>query len=94
MQYHFSATGIPELTGYNTDPYSIDVTSQNTSKQQCITATTSDPDPNPITNFHKGLLFCIQLNSGQYVALVEETQAKGSSNTLDLRETLWPVQSN
>jgi hypothetical protein len=90
MQYAVTETGTPELTGYNIYPYSVDVTSRNAGQEQCSMATTSDPDPKPITAFHKGLLFCVQFDTGRQVALLEQTKALGSSKTLNLRETIWP----
>jgi hypothetical protein len=84
-----SNDGVPELIGRDAQAYSIDVTSQNASKEQCQTAVNSDPDANPITDFHAGLLFCVYTgNSG--IALVRQTKPLDSSNILDLQETYWP----
>lgn len=96
MQYTTTETGTPELTGYSTSPYSIDVTSRNAGPQQCFTATNSDPDFKPITNFHKGLLFCVQFDgaNGRQVALLEQTEPLESSKALDLRETIWPTPNS
>ena len=47
------------------------------------------PDANPITNFHVGLLFCVDTgHSG--IALIRQTAPLGSSNILHLQETYWP----
>lgn len=88
------APGAPELISDLAKSYSLDVTSQNASKQQCLTATSTYPDANPITNFHKGLLFCVETQYGAGTALMEQTQPLGSSKTLQLREIYWLNSSN
>ena len=90
IQFYAASDGAPELAGYN-DTYSIDVTAQNASRQQCMSATDTAPDPNPITDFHPGLLVCVAIQGG--IALVEQTKPLGSSNTLYLQETYWPNSS-
>jgi hypothetical protein len=84
--YQPDATGVPELK-INL-PYSLDVTAANASKQQCLNVTSRDPNVGPITDFRRGLLFCVQTGSG--VALLDETQALDGSKTLHLREVYWP----
>ena len=86
--------GVPELISDLAEAYSLDVTSQNASKQQCLTATSTHPDAHPITNFHKGLLFCVETQYGAGIALMEQTQPLGSSKTLQLREIYWLNSSN
>jgi hypothetical protein len=84
--------GTPELTGgpfHNV--YSLDVTAQNASRQQCQNATNTAPDPDPVTNFHTGLLVCVSIGNG--IALIRQTEPLGSSNTLYLQETYWPNSS-
>lgn len=82
-----SDTSVPELQ-INV-PFSLDVNNGNASKSQCSTATTSDPDVQPITKLTKGELICVQGNDG--IGLLRVMQTVGSSsNTLDLRETYWP----
>jgi hypothetical protein len=83
------APGNPELVGDLAVGYSLDVTYGNASKQQCLTAIRTHPDANPITNFHKGLLLCVETQYGAGIALLEQTQPLGSSKTLRLRETYW-----
>ncbi len=81
-----SDTKIPQLR-INV-PYSLGVANANSSKQQCLTAINQQPNFNPITNLHKGLLICVQANGG--VALLDQTQSLGQSDTLHLREEYWP----
>jgi hypothetical protein len=88
MSFQAASDGIPELIGYYARAYSMDVTVQNASRQQCQNAVTSAPDANPITNFHTGLLFCVNTTSG--IALVRQTRPLGSSNILYLQDTYWP----
>jgi hypothetical protein len=90
LQFGPSNDGTPEITGTVSAIYSIDITSSNASQQQCQTAISSDPDRNPITNFHEGLLFCAQTNSGDGIALLEETQPLRSDHILHLHEIYWP----
>jgi hypothetical protein len=88
LSFQESDAGTPELIRYIADAYSEDVTAQNASRQQCQSATTTAPDPNPITDFHTGLLFCVAMGGG--IALVEQTKPLGNSNTLYLQDTYWP----
>lgn len=91
LQFVASNDGTPELVSDNVQDYSLDVTAQNVSKQQCQNATTSAPDASPITNFYTGLLFCVGTNNG--IALLQQTEPLGSSNILHLQETYWPSSS-
>ena len=88
INYRASDAGTPEIAAGPGTPYSLFVTSQNAGKQQCLTAANADPDATPITNLHKGLLFCVKPQNG--VALVEVVEPLGNSKTLYLRETYWP----
>jgi len=90
LNFKAASDGTPELTGYYAT-YSLDVTTQNASRQQCQTATNTAPDPNPITNFHTGLLVCASIGNG--IALIRQTKPLGNSNTLYLQETYWPNSS-
>jgi len=93
VDFRASDDGSPEIVSYGARAYSTFVTTQNASMQQCLTATNSDPDPQPITKFYAGMLFCVVpniVNSG--VALFEETEPLDSSNTLHLHEIYWPAQ--
>lgn len=94
LDFEASSDGTPELAQDSSQAYSLDVTAQNASKQQCLSATTSHPDANSIINFHTGLLFCIVSGDDSGVALVEETAPLGSSNILKLKETFWPTQNS
>jgi hypothetical protein len=88
LRFQAADDGAPELISDEATAYSEDVTAQNASRRQCQSATTTAPDPNPITNFHTGLLFCVATSGG--IALVEQTQPLGSSKTLYLQDTYWP----
>jgi hypothetical protein len=88
MYYSKSPDGTLELTRYSASAFSTAVTPQNAGRETCQNVTASDPDPNPIANFHQGLLFCV--DTGQGVALVEETKPVGSDQILNLREFYWP----
>ena len=90
LDFETSNIGIPELVQDLAASYSINVTPQTAGKQQCQSATTSAPDANPITNFHTGLVFCAAPGGTDGIALVEETQPLGSSNTLHLKDIFWP----
>lgn len=89
LNYQTSEAGSPELVGYLAHAYSVGVSSASIDKQGCMTATTTDPDAEPIVNFHKGLLFCVATGDGA-VALVEVTAGLGGSKTLHLHEVYWP----
>ena len=78
-------SGVPELK--INIPYSLDITDPNATEQQCLAAITHDPTFSPITAFHKGLLICIQTGNG--VALIEQTKNLDQSNTLYLHEVYW-----
>lgn len=91
LNFQAASDGTPELTGYYANAYSLDVTAQNASKQQCQNAANTAPDPNPITNFHTDLLVCVSVSNG--IALIRQTKPLGNSNTLDLQETYWPNSS-
>jgi hypothetical protein len=90
LQFQSASDGAPELLSDGNAVYSVDVTAQTASRQQCQTATNSAPDANPITNFHTGLLFCVA-TGGNGIALVRQTRPLGSSNILYLQETYWPA---
>lgn len=82
--------GTPELfaDGYGAAA-SVNVSSQQANEQGCKALTNSDPDPNPIVGFRKGLQFCVAvLNEG--VALMTETRPPGPDDTLYLTELFWP----
>lgn len=87
IDYQMAADGTPEIISDN-GHFSLDVNSQNASESQCQTALNSQPDGNPLTNFHKGLLFCVSGFLGG-IALMEETQPPGNSGTLYFHETYW-----
>ena len=89
LDFESSSDGTPEIIAAGGGAvYSTDVAAANASQKQCQTATSSDPDANPITNFHKGLLFCAETNNLD-IAL-EETQPLGSDHILHLHEIFWP----
>ena len=90
MQYDKSSDGTAELIGDDAAAYSTAVSAQNPGKTTCQNSTTSDPDPDPIADLHKGLFFCVATGSGPGIALVEETEPLGSNNVLYLRELYWP----
>jgi hypothetical protein len=90
LYFETSSIGMPELVQDLDQSYSINITPQTAGKQQCQSATTSAPDANPITNFHTGLVFCVAPGGNDGIALVEETQPLGSSNTLHLKDIFWP----
>ena len=89
-----SGDGTPEITANVNAIDSVGVTVSNASQQQCQTAISSDPDANPITNFHKGLLLCAQTSNGNGIALLEETQPLGNDHILHLHEIYWPNPSS
>ena len=91
LNFQAASDGTPELTGVYANAYSLDVTAQNASRQQCQKATNTAPDPNPVTNFHTDLLVCVSVGHG--IALIRQTEPLGSSNTLHLQETYWPNSS-
>ena len=91
LNFQAASDGTPGITRYYANAYSLDVTPQNASKQQCQNATNTAPDPNPITNFHADLLVCVSVNNG--IALIRQTRPLGNSKTLYLQETYWPNSS-
>jgi hypothetical protein len=92
LQYQKSDDGIAELSIEDAQAFSVAVTAGDASRSTCANVTVADPDAKPITNFHKGLLFCVYTGN-QGTALVEETAPVGSSQDLDLREFYWPNQA-
>jgi hypothetical protein len=90
MQYGKSTDGTVELIGDEASAYSTAVPTQNPGKETCQNSTASDPDPNPIANFHAGLFFCVATGNGPGIALVEETEPLGSNDVLHARELYWP----
>lgn len=90
MSFQAASDGTPELLGHFNIPYSMDVTTQNASRQQCQNSINSAPDADPITYFHTGLLFCIGTPDNG-IALIRQTRPLGSSNILFLQETYWPA---
>lgn len=90
MQYGKSTDGTVELIGDQASAYSTAVPTQNPGKETCQNSTASDPDPNPIANFHAGLFFCVATGYGPGIALVEETEPLGSNDVLHARELYWP----
>lgn len=99
IDYMESSGGLPEIARNYAKAISLSVTAQDASLQQCISATSHAPDAQPITNFYKGMLFCVQLlgdgtpgDGTQGVALMEQTKPLDSSNTLYLHEIYWPNQ--
>jgi hypothetical protein len=94
-----STNGLPEIQTDNAQAMSTGVTAQDASLQQCISATTHDPDAQPITNFYKGMLFCVEVpgdgtpgDGTKGIALMEQTKPLDNSNTLYLHEIYWPNQ--
>ena len=51
LNFQVASDGTPELTRSYPNVYSLEVTAQDASKQQCQNATNTAPDANPITNF-------------------------------------------
>jgi hypothetical protein len=90
MQYGKSTDGTIELIGLYASAYSTAVSAQNPGKETCQNSTTSDPDPDPIANFHKGLFFCVATGGSPGISLVEETEPLASNDVLYLRELYWP----
>ena len=89
LQYQKSSDGIAELTVDGGQAVSTAVTPGDASRSTCESVTAADPDAQPITDFHGGLLFCVETGD-QGIALVEETGPVGSNGNLDLREYYWP----
>jgi hypothetical protein len=89
LQYQKSSDGIAELALQGGQAFSTAVTPGNATRSTCENVTIADPDSQPITNFHRGLLFCVYTGD-QGTALVEETAPVGSNQNLDLREYYWP----
>ena len=86
MSYEWNSKGNPELAVQNASSYDV-ISSGLASKAGCSGATNSAPDADPITDFHKGLLFCVSTSLG--IALLMETQPLPSDKTLYLREEFW-----
>jgi len=84
------ATNKPELVFFG--EYSVNISPEDAGQNACRSAILRNPDSSPVTNLHKGLIFCVQAVLG--IALVEVTQNLDESRVLHLRETYWPTSNH